>query len=100
MLKNPDNRFREVLSDRPIAKPTRLKVPSQSEKILALVRLEQMRAQQDREVETFEEADDFELDDGEEWFSPYEEIFEAPEVPPEPITPPAEPPVAPPATET
>ena len=74
MLKNLVNRFRETLSPVPVAKPTRLRVPTQSERIMQLVRAEQLRAQQDREVETFEEADDFELD-GEEWFSPYEEQY-------------------------
>lgn len=77
MLKPTDKPHREVLDSTPIARPTALRIPSQSEKIMAYVRLEQMRAQQEREVETFEEADDFELDDGEEWFSPFEEIFEA-----------------------
>lgn len=71
----------EVLNDTPIAKPLNLRVPTQSERIMQYVRFEQMRAQQDREVESFEEADDFDLDDGEQWSSPYEEVFEAPEIP-------------------
>lgn len=77
MLKDPSKRHVEVLDRRPIAKPTRLKIPSQSERIMAYVRLQQHIAAQSKEVETFEEADDFEFDDGEEWFSPYEEVFEA-----------------------
>lgn len=68
--------FSENVSETPVAKPLRLRVPTQSERIMEYVRYEQMRAQQTREVETFEEADDFELSEGEEWFSPYEEIFE------------------------
>lgn len=51
--------------------------------------------------ETFEEADDFEMDDGDEWTSPYETDFEppsetvvehpapAPNPPPAPVVPPA-----------
>lgn len=73
----------ENVSEQPVAKPLRLRIPSQSERIMELVRYEQARAMQSREVETFEEADDFELDSGEEWFSPYEEVFE-PEPEPEP----------------
>lgn len=90
MLKDPSRSFVEPHDPTPIAKPLRLKIPSQSERVMAYVRLEQMRAQQAREVESFEEADDFEFDDGEEWFSPYEEIFEAaPESSPPPPRSPA-----------
>lgn len=77
MLKIGAPSFREPVDPTPIAKPTRLRIPSQSERIMAYVRLEQMRAQEQGQVESFEEADDFEFDDGEEWFSPYEEVFEA-----------------------
>lgn len=77
MLKPGVKLFVEPLSSEPVAKPLRLKIPSQSERIMEYVRFEQFKAQQSQEVETFEEADDFEIDDGEEWFSPYEEIFEA-----------------------
>lgn len=70
-------RFTEQNSGIPVAKPLNLRVPTQSERILQYVRYEQMRAAQEREVETFEDADDFEMDDGEEWISPFEEIFEA-----------------------
>lgn len=74
MLKEIAKRFKEVLSPVPVAKPTNLRVPTQTERIMAYVRAEQIRAQQDLEIETFEEADDFEIE-GEEWMSPYEEVF-------------------------
>lgn len=90
MLKDPSRAFAEPHDSTPVAKPLRLKVPTQSERVMAYVRLEHMRAQERGQFETPEEADDFELDDGEEWFSPYEETFE-PEV--DPLAPP--PPVSP-----
>lgn len=77
MLRDLTRQFSEPLSDVPVAKPLRLKIPTQSDRIMAYVKLEQMRAQERGQVESFEEADDFELDDGETWFSPYEEVFEA-----------------------
>jgi len=85
-----------------VAKPLNLRVPTQSERIMAYVRFEQLRAQQDREVETFEDADDFDMDDGDEWCSPYEEVFEAPEepLPGTPPVPDLTPPGDPVATET
>lgn len=82
MLKDLVQRFVEVLSPTPVVKPLNLRVPSQSERILALVRYEYARAQQSQEVESFEDADDFSLDDGEEWFSPYEEVYEPQAEPP------------------
>lgn len=81
MLKPGAPVFAESVSETPVAKPLNLRVPSQSDRIRAYVQYEQMLASQTREVETFEEADDFEFDDGEEWFSPYEEIFEPVEDP-------------------
>jgi len=102
VLKKDSAITHEYNSGVPVAKPTNLRVPTQSERILAYVRFEQLRAAQSKEVETFEEADDFELDDGEQWFSPYEETFESPAEPP-PDTPPVPdvtPPVPPVATET
>lgn len=100
MLKAGSIPFAERVDETPIAKPLRLKVPSQSERIMEMVRYEQMRAMETREVETFEESDDFELDDGQEWFSPYEEVFEPQEPEPDPApvaqatpnAPPSEPP--------
>lgn len=61
----------------PVAKPTRLRVPTQTDRIMNMLRLEQMRAREDQEFETFEESEDFDLDDGETWVSPYEEVFDA-----------------------
>lgn len=100
MLKDPSRFFVEPVDPRPVAKPLRLKIPTQSERVMAYVKLEQMRAQESREVESFEDADDFDLDDGEEWFSPYEEIFEAAPLessppPPAPPTPAASSPPSP-----
>lgn len=86
MLKSIEQIFAEVNSGQPVAKPTNLRIPSRSDSIRAYVRLEQMLAQQSREVESFEEADDFELDDSEEWVSPYEEVFEPHDDPP-PVNP-------------
>ena len=101
MLKPGKIPFTETVDETPIAKPTRLRVPSQSDRIMELVRYEQMRAMETREVETFEEADDFDLPDGETWFSPYEEVFEpddlvdqAPGAPAPPTAPPSETPPA------
>lgn len=85
MLKPNQTRYTETNSGVPVAVPTRLKVPSQTERILAHLRLEQMRAREMEEFETMEESDDFELDDGEEWFSPYEENFEVAN--PDPLAP-------------
>lgn len=90
MLKDSSRAFAEPHDPTPVAKPTRLRVPTQSERVMAYVRLEHMRAQERGQFETPEEADDFELDDGEEWFSPYEETFE-PEVDPLSPPPPAPP---------
>jgi len=95
MLKPGVNRSVEPLSSEPVAKPLRLRIPTQSERIMEYVRYEQMRAQESRDVESFEEADDFEIDDGEEWFSPYEEIFEAAPEPEPEAAPPAPAPGAP-----
>lgn len=86
MLKDLTKRFFERLSPVPVAKPLNLRIPSQSERIMALVRHEHRMASLRDEVETFEEADDFEMDDGELWLSPYEEVFDpgpaAPSAPP------------------
>lgn len=81
MLKPGTPVFAETVSPVPVAKPLNLRIPTQSERIMAYVRYEQMRAAERQEVETFEEADDFEFEDGEQWFSPYEEIFEPVEDP-------------------
>lgn len=61
---------------------------SQEDRIRRIIRMEMFRNQVNNEAETFEEADDFDLPDGDEWHSPYEETFEpvAPDTPP-PVTP-------------
>lgn len=60
----------------PVELPTRLRAPgSQVDRIRELVRRELSQQARDQGFESFEEADDFELDD-EEWASPYEEVFE------------------------
>lgn len=82
MLKSIEQIFAEVNSGEQVAKPTNLRIPSRSESIRAYVRLEQMLAQQRNQVESFEEADDFDLDDDEQWVSPYEEHFEPEDAPP------------------
>ena len=76
MIKREQSLFFESVSEVPMQKPTNLRVPSQADRIRQYVRLEQMLAQQSRDVETFDEADDFDLDDDEQWVSPYEDIFE------------------------
>lgn len=58
---------------------------STNDRIRSIIRHELFQQQANKEAETFEEADDFDLPDGEEWISPYEEQFE-----PDP-TPPADP---------
>lgn len=97
MLKDLKKRFVEILSPVPVAQPLRLRVPSQSERIMALVRHEQAMAAKRAEVETFEDADDFDLDDGEEWSSPYEEVFDPAAVTSPPVKPaePSPPPTPP-----
>jgi len=59
----------------PLEKPSRLRLPSQVERMRAIVRREMSMAAASQSLETFEEADDFELEDV-EWTSPYEEVFE------------------------
>lgn len=81
MLKSLEQVFAEINSGQPVAKPTNLRIPSRSESIRAYVRLEQYLASQRGQFDTLEEADDFELDDGEEWVSPYEDHFEPDDAP-------------------
>lgn len=68
----------EHLDPTPVEIPTRLKIPQrQVERIRAMVRREMSLAAESAGAETFEEADDFDLDD-EDWVSPYEYDFEPP----------------------
>lgn len=81
----------EKNSGEQLVTPTGLRIVSSTDRIRQIIRHEMFRRAEDSEHETFEEADDFELDDGETWISPYEENFE-----PEPSEPPSpEPPVPP-----
>lgn len=59
-----------------LAQRTGLRIMSSTDRIRQLIRHEMFRANEDREHESFEDADDFDLDDNEEWVSPYEEQFE------------------------
>lgn len=61
----------EVLTQR-----TGLRIMSSTDRIRQLIRHEMFRANEDKDHESFEDADDFDLDDNEEWVSPYEELFE------------------------
>lgn len=60
----------------PVEVPTRLRMPQrQVDRVREIIRQEMSRQAAAEELETFEEADDFELPDVEA-FSPYEENFE------------------------
>jgi len=61
---------------RPVEVPTRLKLPQrQVDRVREIIRQEMSRAAVANGVESFDEADDFSMEDVEP-FSPYEEIFE------------------------
>lgn len=78
---------------------------SQDDRIRRLIRMELFRREVNDQAETFDEANDFDLPDGEEWVSPYEEGFDPPSETPPPVSaesattpPPAvDPPQSPPA---
>lgn len=74
-----DEQGREIPDPQPIAIPSGFKQPETlAEQIRRLVRSEQMRSQADAQgFDTFEEAEDFDIDD--DMFdpsSPYEEVFD------------------------
>lgn len=52
----------------------------QNDMIRQMIRQEIFRANVNEGAESFEDADDFDLDDGEEWHSDYEESFDPPSV--------------------
>lgn len=85
----------EVVSAIPLAPPVGyVKQPSLSERIRAMVRSEHLRAAAENAgFETFEEAEDFDVDDDPELKSPYE-VHDEPlaAFPDRPATPPPEPP--------
>ncbi|AZL82755.1 hypothetical protein [Apis mellifera associated microvirus 48] len=64
----------QTLDDTPVSMPTRLRLPqSRTEQIRQYVREEMSRAAAEQGHESFEEADDFSLDDEEDMpLSPYE----------------------------
>lgn len=76
---------------------------SENDRIRQIIRAEMFRRAIDASAETFEEADDFELDDDTEWVSDHEEQFDPPSVtiPTSPAAaanpPPASPPAVPPS---
>lgn len=74
-------KFEEYNSGEVIAARTRLELTT-AERIRQMVRHEISRHAGENDFETFEEADDFEFEDGEEWISPYEEKFEPAADPP------------------
>lgn len=49
---------------------------SREDQIRQMIRHELFRSTVNDKAESFEEADDFELDEDDEWFSPYEEVFD------------------------
>lgn len=60
----------------PVEMPTRLRLPQrQVDRVRELVRRELSQRAQEEGFESFDEADDFEIE-GEDPISPYEEIFE------------------------
>lgn len=70
---------REVLDPTPVELPARLRKFDQASYVRDLVRQELSRLANDEGFETFEEADDFEVeDDIPEFHSPYEAIFDFP----------------------
>lgn len=67
----------EVPDPRSLEKKTSLRMPSLTpDRLRQIVRQELARKAAEEGFETPEEADDFSLDNGEEWVSPYEEEFE------------------------
>lgn len=81
-----DDRGHEMPDPTPMAPPVGyVQTPSLSDQIRAMVISEKLRAEaEEAGMETFEEADDFEVGEDYEPSSPYEDIFEPlPDVPPE-----------------
>lgn len=69
----------EIPDNTPVSIPTRLRLPaSRTEQIRAFIRSELSYQSTSQGQETFSEADDFDLPDGEPWASPYEETFDPP----------------------
>lgn len=99
-----DKRGRELPDPRPVEWPVGVSRPlSIQEEIQRFVRVEMSRRAQEHGMESFEEADDFDVEEEDDWQSPYqltelqEETIGAPPAPRspsgsegEPPTPPAE----------
>ena len=66
----------EQLSEVPVALPIGYKRPDTLKDIMNRLRCEMIQEGLDREVETFEEADDFDCDDDFDPSSPWEELFD------------------------
>lgn len=90
----------EINSGEQVELPTRLRMQNRDDRIRQMIRHEMFRSRiADEGMETFEEADDFEMEDGEEWVSPYDNEFD-PDFDAAPAPPPAQPapsPAPPPA---
>lgn len=67
-----NERGREVLDDTPVALPAKFKRQSWIDNMREFVRQELSRQAEGIEMESFEEADDFDVDDDPEIKSPYE----------------------------
>lgn len=65
----------EQNSGEQIVQKTALRIDS-TDRIRQIIRHELYRQRVNSGAESFEEADDFDFDDGEEWVSPYENEFE------------------------
>lgn len=86
-----NDRGQEVVDSTPLEAPLRVSVPSSStQSIRAIVQREMSRLAELDEMETFEEADDFDIeDDPVDPRTPYEAVFD-----PIPLDEPLQPPVA------
>ena len=90
------NPFTEKNSGQVLVAKTGLQLSS-TDRIKQIIRHELLQQKLNAEAETFDEADDFEFDDGEEWASPYEVTFDPPS--PEPDVPQGGTQTAPPANQ-
>lgn len=72
-----DEKGREIVSDKPVEVPLKLKSrDTQTDFIRDMIRRELSRRAADDGMESFEEADDFEVGDDFDPTSPYEEVFD------------------------
>lgn len=74
-----DEKGYEIPDNTPVEIPSRLRLGvSRAVRMRNFIRHELSRSAAESGSESFEEADDFSLDDGEEWSSPYEADFDPP----------------------